>query len=652
MLKVKFNLRLFFALLGITFLLSAPIWAQQQRPNAPLTEEEKNEKSENAMRSGLLDDSTKMVYGPKTSLYFYEKFVKNNKFKKLELDTSLTGFHNYEPVANTWYKYQDLGNLGTAARPIFYDVPVQIGRTSGFHAYDLYHNSPDSIKYYDTKSPHTKIEAFFGGGNRNKLDVEFTRNIKPNWNVGIAYHTIRATKTLNPTTRDDHNVVNDSYEIFTNYKSENGKYFLLANITRMKHKVDEQGGIIPPDVDTTSLYFTYEDAKVWLSNSQAVDLRQNYHLYHEYEILKGWQAYHVFDKAKQAVTFVADLETSDADFFNENRFNSDNEDHPYSIEETTNNHSHFSEWKNEFGFKGDFGPVYYNAFLKFRTGRMASRFFTSNNSFNELSLGGALRGEINENWVFEAEGEYLIPDGYRVKGLFKSPFLDVSYTKALYKPNMMQQQYSGNHYKWDNDFESTGVDQIKGTLKGDFKNYKIRPNITINRVNNYIFYNQEMVPEQISEEAFMVIPGLETHLVFAGKFHWQSEAYYTLITGGAADKFRIPELFVNTRIFFDGPLFDDHVYVQLGVEGRYRSDNYAPAYMPATQQFYLQDNFNVYAYPVADAFLNFRINRTRVLFRYNHLNAGQMSNEGYFVTPDFTGLKGTLDLGISWYFFD
>lgn len=652
MLKVKFNLKLFFALLGVTLLLSASVFAQQQRPKAPLTEEEKNEKSENAMKSGLLDDSTKMVYGPKTSLYYYEKFVKNNTFKKLELDTSLTGFHNYEPVANTWYKYQDLGNLGTATRPVFYKVPVQIGRTSGFHAYDLYHNSPDSIKYYDTKSPHTKIEAFFGGGNRNKLDVGFTRNIKPNWNVGIAYHTIRATKTLNPTTRDDHNVVNDSYEIHTNYKSENGKYFLLANITRMKHKVDEQGGIIPPDVDTTSLYFTYEDAKVWLSNSQAVDLRQNYHLYHEYELLKGWQAYHVFDKAKQAVTFVADLETSDADFFNENRYNSDNEDHPYSIEETTNNHSHFSEWKNEVGFKGDFGPVYYNAFLKFRTGRMASRFFSSNNSFNELSLGGALRGEINENWIFEAEGEYLIPDGYRIKGLFKSPFLDVSYTKALYKPNMMQQRYNGNHYRWDNDFSSTGVDQIKGTLKGDFKNLRIRPNITINRINNYIFYNQEMVPEQISSEAFMVIPGLESHLVFAGKFHWQSEAYYTLITGEAADKFRIPELFVNTRIFFDGPLFDENVYVQLGIEGRYRSDNYAPAYMPATQQFYLQDSFNVYAYPVADAFLNLRINRTRVLFRYNHLNAGQMSNDGYFVTPDFTGLKGALDLGISWYFFD
>ena len=653
MLTVKFNLRTFFALLAITVAFIAPSLAQQQqRQGGNASRPTEEERGNTAMKKGLLDDSTKMVYGPKTSLYYYEHFVRNNRFKQMELDTSLTGFHNYEAVANTWYKYQDLGNLGTAARPVFYDVPNQIGRTSGFHAYDLYHNSPDSIRYYNTKSPYTKIEAFFGGGNRNKLDIGFARNITPNWNVGIGYHTIRARKTLNPTTRDDNNVVNDSYEIHSNYKSDNGKYFLLGTITRMKHNVNEQGGIIPPSVDTTSLYFTYEDAKVWLSNSKAVDLRQNYHLYHEFEILKGWQAYHVFDKSKQAVTFFSNLGTSDSTYFNTNRFNSINEDNAFSKEDTTNNHNHFSEWKNEVGFKGDFGPVYYNAFLKFRTGRMASRFFTSNNSFTELSLGGALRGEINENWIFEAEGEYLIPDGYRIKGLFISPFLDVSYTKALYKPNMMQQQYSGNHYMWKNDFSSTGVDQIKGTIKGDFKNYKIRPNLTINRVNNYIFYNEEMVPEQISSEAFMVIPGLESHLVFAGKFHWQSEAYYTLITGGAADKFRIPELFINTRFFFDGPMFDDHVYVQLGIEGRYRSDNYAPAYMPATQQFYLQNNFNVYAYPVVDAFLNFRINRTRVLFRYNHLNSGQMPNDGYFITPDYTGLKGMLDLGISWYFFD
>lgn len=269
-----------------------------------------------------------------------------------------------------------------------------------------------------------------------------------------------------------------------------------------------------------------------------------------------------------------------------------------------------------------------------------------------MYLGGALRGEINENWVFEAEGEYLIPDGYRVTGLFISPYLDVRYTKALYKPTLAQEKYSGNHYRWDNDFSNIGVDQIQGTIKVNLGKSSLRPNLTINRINNYVFYNTEQVPEQATSQAFMVIPGLNSHFVIGKKFHWVSEARYTLITGGAADKFRIPDLFINSRIYFDGPLFDENIFVQIGIEGRYRSDNYAPAYMPANQQFYLQNDFNVYAYPVADAFLNFRINRTRVLFRYNHLNAGLMDTQGYFVTPAYTGLKNLLDLGISWYFFD
>ncbi len=640
---VKHSKGIFFVAFLFTMLCGLTTAEAQQSPPAD---------GEEGPRRGLLDDSTKMVYGPNTSLYFYEKYVRDNRFEKVALDTSLTGFHNYEPVADTWYTYQDLGNLGTAARPIFYEVPLQIGRTSGFHAYDLYYHSPDSIRYFDTKSPHTHIAAFFGGGNRNKLDVEFVRNIQPNWNVGIAYRTIRARKTLNPTRRDDNNVVNDSYEMHTNYVSPNGKYRLLASFTRMKHNVNEQGGIIPPDVDTTSLYFTYEDSKVWLRNSRARDLRQAYHLYQQYEIVKGWQVYQVFDKKKQEVTFFSNLGTSDADFFNENRFNSSDSSLVHSKPDTTNNHNHYSEWKNEFGFKGDLGPVYYNAYIKLRTGRMASRFFSENNSFTELFLGGALRGEINENWIFEAEGEYLIPDGYRISGLFISPYLDVRYTKALYKPTLAQERYAGNHYRWDNDFSNIGVDQIKGTIKVNLGKSTLRPNLTVNRINNYVFYNEEQVPDQAGSEAFMVIPGFSGDLVLSGKFHWESDVRYTLITGGAADAFRIPEWFINSRIYFDGPLFDENVFVQMGLEVRYRSGNFAPAYMPATQQFHLQNEFNVYAYPVADAFLNFRINRTRVLFRYNHLNAGFMENDGYFITPGYTGLKNMLDLGISWYFFD
>ncbi|WP_230981335.1 putative porin [Echinicola salinicaeni] len=604
------------------------------------------EEEQQQRRGGLIDDSTKMVYGPKTSLYFLEENVRFNKMEKTPLDTGLTNFHNFEPVFKSGNKYQDLGNLGSAAKPVYYDLPGKIGARSGFDVYDLYYRSPDSLKYFDTKSPYTKLEAFYGGGNRNLLNVEFARNITPTWNVGFNFNTVRARKTLNPNARDDNMAEQTSYSIHTNYQSDNGKYMLLANFSRMHHKVYEQGGIISPEVDSTSLYFTYEDSKVWLSNSEAVDLRQDYHLYQQFELLKGWQIYHVSDWRKQGVSFVSDLTTSDSSFFNQ--FNQNR----FINEDTTRNYHRFVEFNNEAGFKGDFGPVYYNAYVKYRTGSLSSPNFDSDNNYNEFYLGGALRGEINEKWSFEAEGEYLVPDGYRLRGYFISPYLDVTYTKASYKPTAMQQMYRGNHYQWTNDFSNTGVDQIKGEIKADFAKLSVRPSLTLNRVNKYVYFNQSQEAEQIDGEAYMVIPGIKTSFRFWKKLVWQSEVIYTSISGGAADKFRIPEWYARTRLFFDGPMFDENLFIQFGLEGRYKSDYYAEAYMPATQQYYLQDDFLIEAYPVVDAFVNLRINRTRVLFRYNHVNSNLLNVPGYFVTPDFTGLKGSLDLGISWYFFD
>ena len=632
------------------------MWAQRQVPGSPgqspiptrgnqqIDPDQPNPNG--GGRGGLIDDSTKMVFGPKTTLHFYEQDVKKNRIIKYEVDTLLNLFHYYEPVAKSGWRYQDLGNIGSAAKPMFYKVPAAIGTTSGFSAYDLYYSSPDSMKYYDTKSPYTNMSAFFGGGNRNMLDIVFSRNVTPKWNVGINFSTIRARKTLNPNARDDNLAEQASYSFHTNYASDNGQYRLLANFSRMRHFVREQGGIIPPSVDSTSLYFTYEDAKVWLRQSRMVDLRQDYHLYQEYEIIKGWQVYHIFDKRKQYLNFTTNLNSSDSTFFNYHNLPR------YNTQDSTANQNTFSEWRNELGFKGDLGLLYYNAYIKFRTGSMRSPFFVNPNGFDELYIGGALRGDINEKWSFEAEGEYLLPGAFRMHGLFVSPFFEASYTKALYKPTSMQQVYRGNHHRWSNDFSNVGVDQVKGVIKADFKRWMFRPSLTINRINNYIFYERNQTPTQSSGGIFMLIPGVKTSFNLRSKFYWESEIEYTLLSGSGAENIRIPEIFINSRIYYASPMFNENLFVQIGVEGRYRSDYYADAYSPSMQQFYLQDNFILLAYPVIDFFLNARINRTRILLRYNHLNNNLMQQPGYFVTPDYTGLKGALDIGISWPLFD
>lgn len=616
---------------------------QMARPTRELVEQEEQEDVDG--RRPLLDDSTRQVYGPKTTLYFFEKDLIRNRLKLFEQDTLLNNFHNYDPVAKSNWKYQDLGNIGSAAKPIFYEVPELIGLSSGYHVYDLYFRDPAKRKFYDTKSPFTEMSAFFGGGNRNMLDLAFSRNVTSRWNLGIDFNTQRVRKTLNPVERDDNMVEQNAYALHTNYRSENGKYWLLASFSRMKHEVSEIGGIIPPDKDTTSLYFTYEDAKVWLQNARARDLRQDYHLYHEYKLGNGLQIYHKLDRKNQNIVFEANLASPDSLFFNKNRFNEQ--------ADTTQNRSDFAEWRNELGVKGTYKGFYYNAFTRFRNGRMISPFLPAERApFNELYIGGELIGQISEKWSISADGEYLIPGNFRIHGLFVSPWLELEYTKALYKPTSMQQLYYGNHYQWNNDFDNIGVDQIKARVKLDFERITLRPNLTINRVNNYVFFNEERIATQSSSEAFMLMPGLIANFQLGKKFRLDTEMIFTEITGGGADNFRIPQFYGNARIYFDSPMFDDNVFVQMGLDIRYRSSYFAEAYNPSFQQFHLQNTFDVYAYPVADLFLDFRINRTRVLFKYNHLNAGFMQQEGYFVTPDYTGYKSFLDLGITWYLFD
>lgn len=614
-----------------------------QNQNRQLVEGEEVEELDG--RRTLLDDSTRQVYGPTTSLYFFEKDIKRNNLILYPQDTSLVNFHNYDPVSKSGWKYQDLGNIGSATQPIFYQIPEMVGTTSGFHAYDLYYHSPEDNKYFDTKSPFTEMSAFFGGGNRNMLDISFARNINPRWNVGFNFNTIRARKTLNPTARDDNMVEQTSYSLHTNYRSENGKYWFLGTFSRMRHIINEIGGIIPPEVDSTSLYFTYEDAKVWLRFTQARDLRQDYHFYHEYKVKDGLQIYHVFDKKKQELVVDVDLTTSDSLYYPSTRLNEGQQD-------TTRNFNNFSEWRNEVGLKGTFGGFYYNAFAKFRSGRMRSTFFEANNTFNEVFLGGELIGKLSDQWAISADGEYLLPGAFRIHGKFISPWLELDYTKALYKPTSVQQIYRGNHFSWTNNFSNTGVDQVKAKLLVNFDKIRIRPSLTLSRVNNFIYFDESRQPVQNEGESFILMPGLIANFQIGRKFRWDNELIFTEVTGEGADPFRIPSFYANSKFYFDSPLFDENVYVQFGLDFRYHSDYNANAYFTATQQFHLQDDFNVYAYPVADIFLDFRINRTRVLIKYNHLNSGFMSQEGYFVTPDYTGYKSFIDLGITWYLFD
>ena len=96
----------------------------------------------------ILDDSTKLVYGPNTLSYFNLTDQKDNIFKPGVLDTTLYDLGNFTKWDEHHKKYQDLGANGTAMRSLFYNSPQVIGLRSGFDAYDPYVKTKSDFRFF------------------------------------------------------------------------------------------------------------------------------------------------------------------------------------------------------------------------------------------------------------------------------------------------------------------------------------------------------------------------------------------------------------------------------------------------------------------------------------------------------------------------
>ncbi len=593
-------------------------------------------------QSSIIDDSTKQVYGPYTT--FYETFddIKYNRDNLRKIDTLITNFHRFNFVDASDHKLQDLGNIGTAMRPVFYAPPENIGVRSGFDAYRPYYITADQIEFFDTKSPYTLVDAAFGGKGRAITRVMHNRNITPYWDVGIEFRRISALQQVNSKGRGDRQVLSTNYYLHSDYQSKNDKYLGLMSICRFNQKVNESGGVKVSEGAAYSDYFS-DAATNWLENAQSQNFRFDVHVYNQYKLRKEFQLYHSFEFIDNRYFFRDNPLTPDElNYYNQILISQD----------STSNQAKFNQTINEFGLKGDLANLFYNFYAKFRNWKYIHHFLPYDQQNVESSGGFNLRYDIDSLRHIEASGEYLLGGNYRIGGKYNLKFLTTEYWRTNYKPSIIEQTYFGNHHEWYNNFKPTSSDYLKGSIILNSKVITFAPSLTLTNIKNNITYGYNQEPIQTPGNVQILSPGLTLNLTLFDKFHLDNEIIYTLISGdsAAANTIRIPDVFVNSKIYFGGYLFNKNIYVQTGLDMHYKSDYFAPAYDPTIQQFYLQDNFVVPSYLIADLFLDFQIEQVTVFIKFTHIN--QKVNDGYFTFPDFTGQKKVLDVGLRWLFFD
>ena len=352
---------------------------------------------------GIIDDSTKVIYGPRSTRYVLEDDIFNNREKLYTMDTTMDGVHRFTYVQRSRNLYQNLGSLGTPMRSVFVQLPDQLGAQPGYTVFAPYAYQTMGVKYFNTKSPFTDMYVALGGNEQNILRFDMAQNINPRWNVGFDVQRFTSQKQFGTSGSNDPFKLlaqNWGVVLHTNYRSKNDKYILLAHFNNMNHSIDEQGGVVPGETaDGQPIVYNYQGDSRLRSSSQARggpqgphgwEIRNHFHAYQQYILDKGFQLYHRFDYRIQK-NFYQD----DNPQLNQLIRYPDSTLHPFYpavLDDSSRifQLTRFRLLENQFGVKGvaqfNGSSFNYRAYLRLRNYKQLTTYNTSRTDFNEYTI--------------------------------------------------------------------------------------------------------------------------------------------------------------------------------------------------------------------------------------------------------------------------
>lgn len=191
--------------------------------------------------------------------------------------------------------------------------------------------------------------------------------------------------------------------------------------------------------------------------------------------------------------------------------------------------------------------------------------------------------------------------------------------------------------------------RIEGELS--IANWGTRLRAGVENIKNYTYFNQQALPEQ-KGGSLQVVSACFNQDFKVGIFHLDNEVIWQKSSDQAV--LPLPELSLYHNFYMQFKLAKKVLSVQLGADVRYFTKYDAPAYMPATQQFYLQPEegkVEIGGYPIVNVYANLHLKRTRFYVMMYHVNQG-MSKPNYFLAPHYPINPRVLKFGLSWNFYD
>lgn len=281
----------------------------------------------------------------------------------------------------------------------------------------------------------------------------------------------------------------------------------------------------------------------------------------------------------------------------------------------------------------------------------------SNMLKSSTKVGGILSKQLGQIFRYNAlaeinllgykAGDYLLQGN--IGGFFKLWNDSISLMANAYSrrdlPSYFLQQYQSNHFRWDNNFTHIYRTRIGGTFSIPTRSLSL--DIGVENINKLVYFDKNALPAQFGGSIQVLAVNLKKDF-HVGKFTLENNVVYQLSSQPSV--LALPDLILFHNLYFHDKWFDV-LTAQFGVNVRFHTAYFAPAYMPATGQFYSQTQTKIGNYPVMNVYLNFHLKRTRFFLEYYNITQMFMKN-GYYSMPNYPIDPAIIKWGLSWNFYD
>ncbi len=567
-------------------------------------------------------------------------------------DTSITLFHNFFPR-------NFLGNIGLPSAPYI----LKYGTTDlGFKVYpvplenDMF--SESQVTYYRSAGPFASLTGIAGAKELQIFKMLFSHTFKQKVNVTLRFNRYTSTGYY-----VKQQTYSDNFFLSSNSTTtrKNAGYYLyfLSN----SNKNAENGGIKGDSITDKTLFLNKDLLPVNLHGATRSNKEMKL-MINPWVRLSGSDSVNTAShylqlksKVSRNIYHYKDTRVREDDFY----------DLVYLDTVTTNDSTHLRQMSNEInyvfrskregvafsgGYRNELNDfwqktdsVFFNHLV---TGAFVYRkVFDEKDSVQKKPL---LQNDFGFQQVFKGAntGDFKIED--RLSFYPDQNSQTVFYADLLNEsrhPDHIYNYWVSNHFMWQNSGYSPQQQlQLRaGCMLGRI----LEGSVFVQNISNYLYFDQNALPRQMNDNVQNLGVSVNFNKIFfkhlgVGIGHiYQATSHPAYV--------RLPRNISTTRLHYHGMHFRNNLQVQVGAQLQLYESFYAYDYMPATQTFYLQENFKTALYPFLDAYINVRIRPVNVFLKLENVLQGYAGNNYAFV-PGYYQPDRAFRCGISWMFFD